>query len=161
MKSQIINRLLTVTRLNTTVVPVYLLLSNDRQLPEHVVSHYKTNMLAMSFLVGFRSDVGPQLLILHIPSLLSIPNKEIWLADDSRETTLNTKRTYKLQLGIVSILMICWIIQTSINCSLNAANNSHSMNWMILGGFGLYTTILIIRPTRRFRHDPSQVVEEA
>ena len=161
MKSQIINRLFTVTRLDTTVVQVYLLLSNDRQLPEQVVSHYKPNMVAMSFLVGFSSCVGPQFLIRRIPSLLSIPNNEIWLADDSRGTILNTMRTYKLQLGIVSILMISWIIQTSINCTLNAANNSHSMFWMILGGFGLYTTILIIRPTRRFRHDPSQVVEEA
>ncbi|MBK94310.1 MAG: hypothetical protein CMJ79_01170 [Planctomycetaceae bacterium] len=93
--------------------------------------------------------------------MLSIPNKEIWLADDSWRTTFNKMRTYKLQLGIVSILMISWIIQTSINCTLNAANNSHSMIWMFLGGFGLYTTILIIRLTRRFRHDQSQVVEEA
>ncbi len=149
------------TRLDTTVVQIYLLLSDDRQLSEHVVSHYKPNMVAMSFLVGFRSGVGPQFLIRPIPSLLSIPNKEIWLADDSWRTTFNKMRTYKLQLGIVSILMISWIIQTSINCTLNAANNSHSMIWMFLGGFGLYTTILIIRLTRRFRHDQSQVVEEA
>ena len=78
MKSQIINRLLTVTRLDTTVVQVYLLLSNDRRLPEHVVSHYKPIMVAMSFLVGLRSVVGSQILIRRIPFSLSIPNKEIW-----------------------------------------------------------------------------------
>ena len=70
-------------------------------------------------------------------------------------------RTYKLQLGIVSLLMISWIIRTSITSTLNAANKSHSMIWMVLGGFGLYTTILIIHLNRRFQHDPSQVVEEA
>ena len=176
MMSQIINRLLTVTRLDTTVVPVYLLPSNDRQLPEQVVSHYKINMVAddkmhkilfsvtrlvMSFLVGIRSGVGPQFLIRRFPTLFSIPTKEFWLADDSPETTLNTIGTYMLQSGIGSMLMIACIIHASINSTLSVQNNSNSMIWMVLGGFGLYTTILIMHLTHRFRHDPPRVIEEA
>ncbi len=172
MMSQIINRLLTVTRLDTTVVPVYLLPSNDRPLPEQVVSHYKINMVAddkmhkilfsvtrlvMSFLVGIRSGVGPQFLIRRFPTLFSIPSNEFRLADDSSENTIGT---YMLQLGIGSILMISCIIHASINSTLNAQNNSNSMIWMALGGFELYTTILFMYLTRRFRHDPPRVIEE-
>ncbi len=175
MQLQLLTRTLQLLLVNAVIIPIYLLLRVYQDLPDKVVSHYNTNMvaddtmgklsftitmIAMTVLLGFGTGFGSGFLIRRYPSLLNIPNKEYWLADERRETTLASINRHMLQIGIATSLLFACIIQASINSTLHGSDANNTPLWIGTGVIGIYTTAVVLALCFRFKGHANQSSSE-
>ena len=137
------------------------------QLPEVVSSHFDMNgkvngsMSRNSFvelyagLVVFLSALflGLGLLLPRLPdSSINMPNKDIWLAKDRRDTTMNTVATFLVWLGAFTMLFIMATMQVTILYQLGQVTQVNSLFYPMVIVFFFITltgTTLFLRKFRR------------
>lgn len=92
------------------------------------------------------------LLVKHLPnSLINLPNKEYWLADERREQTILKFRTWFEWFGVGLLALLTAVNQLVIQANLTQQNLPSTPMWTIIGAFFLFTTVWLIGLVRQFR----------
>jgi len=135
-------------------------------LPEIVATHFNISgepdgwMSKQSFLIGqalllvvivFEFTLLPFLISKMPDSLINLPNKEYWLADERRVETFRTIRHYFEWLGVALLALFIAVNQLVFEANLTRRNLSETASWLILGVFLTFTTIWLIKFIKHFR----------
>lgn len=140
------------------------------QLPDTVASHFdgggRANGWASRdtfFLVYwgvFSLHIGMFLLIpfllRHTPdSLINLPNKDYWLAEDRKEETLDFISRKIYWFGVVTVLLFVIVMELVIRTNLQSTKRlSSTAMWALIGIYLVYAVVWTIGLVKRFRKMP-------
>lgn len=92
------------------------------------------------------------LLVEKMPhSLVNIPNKDYWLAEERHAETFAFIRNYFEWFAAVLLLMFIAINQLVFQANINQKNLSGSLAWLVIAAFLLFTVVWLIGLMRKFR----------
>jgi uncharacterized membrane protein len=148
-------------------IPLYQSVYYYSDLPETVASHFNSAghpngwssrmaffglYLGMMILMAMVFLALPSSLPRFRVSLISLPNKEYWLAPERCEETVLFIRQQMLSLGIATVLFMICTFQLVIEANLQTTKRFPvtPMN-ILLAAYGLLTVVWLIRFLFRFR----------
>lgn len=135
-------------------------------LPETMATHFdaagnpdgwlsKTNFVIFEFflmLIVVGQFALIPLLVEKMPhSLVNIPNKNYWLAEERRAETFGFIRKYFEWFAVVLLLMFIAINQLVFQANIDQKNLSGNLAWLIVAAFLLFTVVWLIGLMRKFR----------
>lgn len=83
-------------------------------------------------------------------SLINLPNKDYWLAEERSETTFATIGLYFEWLSILLLLLFIAINQIVFQANITKENLSPLAIWLILGAFFAFMIFWLVKFVRRF-----------
>jgi len=83
-------------------------------------------------------------------SLINMPNREFWFAEERRGETIGTIRNFFEWFSAALLGLFIGINQLAIRANLNGENLSSGI-WLILGAFLIFVAVWLIKFYRRFR----------
>lgn len=134
-------------------------------LPEKIASHFnafgepdgwmsKSNFLIFEAIVLLfiiaEFTLLPRLIEKSPNSMLNLPNKDYWLADERREQTFSVIRTYFEWFAVALFALFIGINQLVYRANLTSENLS-SQSWLIIGAFLVFTILWMIKFVRQFK----------
>lgn len=137
-------------------------------LPDPVATHFNSEGVADGFMskqANLFFDLGllvfaffiPQLntfFIAKLPvSLINLPHREYWFADERRAETLKVFKTFFEWLSVAMLALFISINQLLIEANLNRQPLSDKF-WFALGGFLLFMAVWLYKFITRFNQKP-------
>jgi len=136
------------------------------QLPERMASHFDAagnpdswmskkafvifELIILSFVVG--QFLLVPLLVKKLPvSLVNLPNKDYWMAEERREQTLQIIRNYFEWFAAALLLMFIGVNQLVILANLRQGNLAGGYAWLAVAAFIMFSVVWTIGLMRRFR----------
>jgi len=140
------------------------------QLPDVVASHFDAAGNAdgwMSKEAFFAVDLGTvaltALLFLTLPRvrwpdrLINLPHKDYWLAPERREETFRTFQRQMLVFGCATLAFLLLVMQWAIEANLDGSQTlAPGPIWWLLGAYGLFTVVWLVRLLRHFYRIPRE-----
>lgn len=136
------------------------------QLPARMASHFGANgtpnnwqtkeaffltmvwMVAISFVVSF---LIPCLISVLPASMVSLPNKEYWLAPERREETVRYMSAKMGWLGCALLLLLLFATAQTFNANLASPGRFDiQAMWLVLFGFLVFMGIWLVQLLRHF-----------
>lgn len=134
-------------------------------LPEHMATHFgisgradafgsKTSFFTIYYIVvggvaaiflGFRFAMA------KIPAwLISLPNRDYWLAPRRREETARLLGPHLMWYGSATLAFLIGVTQCVFNANLSGRMSLHVSFWAVCGAYLMYTALWIFWLYRRF-----------
>lgn len=142
------------------------------QLPEKVASHFgaggqpdgwmsKTNFVAVTLLIqvgiaGVMFGVGRLVNVLPI-SMVNIPNREYWLAEERREQTLSETESMLawIAAGTAAFMMVIFYLTFEANVGVNKRLNS-TVTWVAIGVYFVWLLLFCVVRLRKYYRIPME-----
>lgn len=88
--------------------------------------------------------------------LINLPHKDHWLAPERREETLRYMKGQILVFGCASLVLLLVVTQWVIEANLDGSQALPAAPmWWLLGGYGLFTVVWVIRLVRHYYRVPT------
>jgi uncharacterized membrane protein len=136
-------------------------------LPETVASHFdaagnpngwmskSTFVIFELFLllfVGGQFVFVPRMIEKMPNSMINLPNKDYWLANDRRAETFGIIRNYFEWFSVALLILFIAINQLVFRANINHENLSDKQAWLIIGAFLAFVFVWLISLVRKFRN---------
>jgi len=135
-------------------------------LPDTVATHFNAQGKADGFMYKHNFAVFEGVLLIFIlslpywnlalmnimpSSLINMPNRDFWFAEERREATLKTLKTYFEWLSVALLTMFIGINQLAIKANLGEDKILSGKFWIVLGAFLLFIVVWTAKFYKRFR----------
>ncbi len=139
------------------------------KLPPRMASHFsasgrpdswteKGDLLIIYFVTFLPTALiflGIKYLIHKTPvSIISLPNKEIWLSPEHKEKSYDYISNWGLWFGIVTMILLVLVVDLVFRANLTPGPELSTMVWLYLILYMVYTIVAIIFMVRRFMKKP-------
>jgi uncharacterized membrane protein len=92
------------------------------------------------------------LLIEKMPnSLINLPNKSYWLAEERRAETFGNIRSYFQWFSILLLTLFIAVNQMVFRANINRENLLSTVLWLIIGAFMVFVVVWLIKFVSQFR----------
>lgn len=148
------------------IVSLILIYFYSLNLPERVFIHFNTYGEAEGFAWRNTFLIFSQILVIFIgalfysiskliykvdPKWLNLPNKDYWLTEERKQSTLNKVRDYNYIFGIVNLLLFDLLFYAIYKANLLAQPKLGAISYISIIGYILISTFILIKFYRDFQ----------
>ena len=141
------------------------------QLPESLASHFDVSgkadnwsgkdvfFLVYAGIVALMAllFLGTRFLMPKLPgTLVSLPNKEYWLAPERKEETYSYLSTQLTWFGCASLAFLIGCMHLCIEANVTGVNNIAPGIWLLTAAYLIFTLFWIVRFVSRFMKKPRE-----